>query len=69
LTSPRSVYQKKWPHGTEVIVTFTISDEGILSVHGDVKGETIDFTVKISGVLAQDELETAREEIELLNIE
>jgi molecular chaperone DnaK (HSP70) len=60
---------KKWPKGTDVMVTFTIDDEGILSVHGDVKGETIDFTVKITGVLSQDEVETAREELDCLNIE
>lgn len=47
---------KDWPKGTPISVTFSIDNEGILSVNAFVEKDIIDFTLKIEGVKSEEEL-------------
>ena len=47
---------KDWPKGTEMVVVFDIDNEGILKVHAEVKGDTTDFELEITGVKSDAEL-------------
>jgi hypothetical protein len=44
------------PKGTEIKVTFSISEEGILSVNATRDSDVIDFQLKVAGVKSEDEL-------------
>jgi molecular chaperone DnaK len=52
---------KKWPKGTVVSVTFSVSAEGILSCKAIVENDILDFTLKIKGVKTQEELQASKE--------
>ena len=44
------------PKGTEIKVTFSISEEGILSVNATRDSDVIDFQLKVAGVKSEEEL-------------
>lgn len=44
------------PKGTEIKVTFSISEEGILSVNATRDSDIIDFQLKVAGVKSEEEL-------------
>ncbi len=63
------VLTKDWPKGTEMDVVFDIDNEGILKVHADVKGDTIDFELRIMGVKDEAELAESIQKISNTNLE
>lgn len=60
---------KQWPKGTPVEVTFSIDQEGVLSVTAYVEHDRIDFTLHINGVRTRKEIETKRSEFDKFNID
>ena len=48
------------PKGTEIQVTFSIDNEGILSVNATRDNDVIDFTLKVAGVKSEDELKESQ---------
>jgi molecular chaperone DnaK (HSP70) len=49
------------PKGTEIKVTFSIDNEGILSVNATRESDEIDFKLKVAGVKSEDELKASQE--------
>ena len=49
------------PKGTEIKVTFSIDNEGILSVNATRDTDVIDFKLKIAGVKDEEELKKSQE--------
>nr|WP_320118860.1 Hsp70 family protein [uncultured Marinifilum sp.] len=58
-----------WPEGTEMAVVFDIDNEGFLKVHADVKGDSLDFQLKIAGVKSKEELADSQNKVGKANIE
>ena len=48
------------PKGTEIKVTFSIDNEGILSVVATRDTDTIDFKLKVAGVKSDEELKASQ---------
>lgn len=48
------------PKGTEIHVTFSIDNEGILSVNATRENDVIDFTLKVAGVKNDEELQESQ---------
>jgi hypothetical protein len=51
------------PKGTQIQVTFSLSEEGILSVNATRENDVIDFQLRIKGVKTDEELEELTDEI------
>lgn len=49
------------PKGTEIKVTFSIDNEGILSVNATRESDIIDFKLKIAGVKSEEELKKSQD--------
>ena len=56
------------PRGTEITVTFSIDNEGILSVNARRDTDVIDFTLKIAGVKNEEELQASKDFIGRANV-
>jgi len=48
------------PKGTEIQVTFSIDNEGILSVNATRENDVIDFKLKVAGVKNEEELKKSQ---------
>lgn len=60
---------RNWPKETKIDVVMSINEEGILSVKASVENDTIEFSLKITGVKGEAELAMAREAMERATIE
>lgn len=60
---------KLWPKGTPVEVTFSIDQEGVLSVTAYVDRDRIDFTLHINGVRTRKEIDSKCSEFNRFNIQ
>ena len=56
------------PRGTEINVTFSIDNEGILSVNATRGSDVIDFQLKVAGVKSEEELKKSQNFIAAVNV-
>lgn len=60
---------KDYQAGTPINVVFELDNEGILSVHAEVEADTLDFTLRITGVRDDKELASLIDKMSTINVE
>ncbi|MDE7407053.1 MAG: Hsp70 family protein, partial [Muribaculaceae bacterium] len=58
-----------YPKGTQITVTFNISNEGILSVNACIGSDELDFALKIAGVKSNAELSQSKNMVAKARVE